>query len=227
MILKILGTRGETKISCLGYARHSGILIDDAILCDIGDERYLKANPEIILITHFHPDHAFFISRKKQIHGPPIYAPEKPEFFPGVNVVLAPFKQDVYRITPVPVVHSIKVKAQGYIIEKNQKRIFYTGDMVEIHQAYRDLPKMDMVITEASFLRKGGLVRKTAAGDKYGHAGVKDLVSFFKSFTTRIVFTHFGTWFLKDPPNGIKKIKALETADLTIDVASDGKIFRI
>ncbi len=89
------------------------------------------------------------------------------------------------------------------------------------------LSRLDLVITEASFLRKGGLIRKNRQGKIFGHNGVPDLVNLFEKFTRRIVFTHFGTWFLKDISSGIRKIKSMERKDLKLEVAVDGSEFEI
>jgi hypothetical protein len=93
---------------------------------------------------------------------------------------------------------------------------------------YFKMPKsLDLVITEASFLRKGELIRKNKQGKLFGHNGIPDLVNLFEKFTGRIVFTHFGTWFLKDISFGIQKIKSMETNGLKLDIAFDGAEFEI
>jgi ribonuclease BN (tRNA processing enzyme) len=229
MRVKISGTRGEIKIRRPLHDNHSGILIDKTILCDIGEKKYLRYNPKFILITHLHPDHAFFISEKDTIDiDIPVFAPEKSVKLKNIKVLSKPFIQNDYKITPIPTIHSLKVKSQGYLIEKMNKKIFYTGDIIGIKKRFHHrLQKLDAVITEASFFRKGGIVRMNNRGRKFGHAGVPDLVDFFKRFTHHIIFTHFGTWFLKDPQAAEKKIKALEKNEIILDIAYDGKVFDI
>jgi glyoxylase-like metal-dependent hydrolase (beta-lactamase superfamily II) len=61
MNIKILGTRGEIKVSAPYHSRHSGVLIDNTLLLDCGEPEFLDYKPQAILITHLHPDHAFFV----------------------------------------------------------------------------------------------------------------------------------------------------------------------
>jgi len=50
---------GEIRKSCPYHSKHPGVLIDEKILLDIGEEEFLKYKPEYVFITHLHPDHAF------------------------------------------------------------------------------------------------------------------------------------------------------------------------
>lgn len=229
MKIKVLGTRGEILSSHSEYLKHSGVLIDDKILLDVGEKEFMKNDLQGIFITHLHADHAFFVAAGESfISDVPVYAPERPDRFKNMKVISNTIGIGAYKITPIPVTHSIRVKSFGYLVEKNNKRLFYTGDIVSIEKQYfRYIRNLDIVITDASFSRKGGLVRKNKCGEMFGHAGVPDLVSLFKGFTSRIVFTHFGTWFLKDTYAGIQKIKSMQTNILKIDVASDGMEYRI
>lgn len=229
MRIKFLGTRGEIKISDWRHHKHSGILIDKKILIDMGEKEYLNDKPKIILITHLHPDHAFFVSGKEEINiHLPIYGPE-PSSKPGtIKPLTKPFLFDGYKIIPIPVVHSLKVKSQGYVIEKEKERLFCSGDIVGINKKYfPKLHNLNAVITEASFIRRGGVIRKNIGGSLSGHAGIPDLIELFKKFTSRIILTHFGTWFVKDVEAGRRKIRSLEQTGFRIDLAFDGSEFFI
>ena len=76
--MTILGTRGEIEASAPYHARHSGILIDDTLLFDLGEKEFLDYNPSYIFITHLHPDHAYFVRSGTSIPetNAIIYAPE-------------------------------------------------------------------------------------------------------------------------------------------------------
>ena len=63
MNLKILGTKGEIDKSLPRHSKKSGVLIGDELLIDIGEKQYLKYCPKWILITHLHPDHAYFMRK--------------------------------------------------------------------------------------------------------------------------------------------------------------------
>ncbi len=229
MQIKILGTRGEIEISRPRYYNHSGILVDKTILCDVGEKKYLNYYPKCIIITHLHPDHAFFVSGKDKTNVQiPVYAPEKSTKLEAIKILSRPLKMNHYKITPIPTVHSLKVKSLGYLIEKGNKRIFYTGDIIEIDKRFHyKLHKLDAVITEASFFRKGGVVRTNDNGEKFGHTGVPNLVEFFKRFTHRIIFIHFGSWFIKNIKTGKEKIKSLESKNLQLEIAHDGSEYTV
>src|SRR5688572_27510404 len=137
MQINILGTRGEIQISDPKHLMHSGVLIDEMILLDIGEKTFLKYSPKYIFITHLHSDHAFFMSRGEEIiTRASVFAPERSEKLKKMKVISGTIEVEGYRIIPVPVTHSIKVKSVGYLIEKENKRIFYTGDIVSINEKY-------------------------------------------------------------------------------------------
>lgn len=214
MKIRILGTRGEIKTTLPRYSNHSGVLIDNKLLLDVGERKFLEYKPSWIFITHLHPDHAFFVKRRTKIFTP-IYVPEGLEGDYKIIVLRKALKVGKYRVTPIPTIHSLKVKSQGYIIKSKNRlkfeKIFYTGDLISIPQKYFYLLNdLDLVITEASFLREGGMIRKDKKNKKsFGHAGIPNLIKFFKPFTKKILFIHFGSWFYKDLKEAKRKLESL------------------
>jgi len=227
MRLKILGTRGNVPPSAPHYARHSGILVDGRILLDLGEPAYLRYRPRHIFITHLHRDHAAFLRTEVRTDAE-IYVPEHTSRLPVARVISRPLRSGPYRIVPVPTVHSLKVRSTGYIIERGGRRVFYSSDLVAVEPRYhRRLRRLDLVITEGSYMRKGGLVRTDpASGRPFGHAGIPDLVEFFVGFTSRIVVTHFGSWFYKDVAASIKRIERLGDG-VRISAARDGLVIPV
>lgn len=226
MKLQLLGTRGEIIPSSPPHEGHSGVLVDKKLLLDLGEQEYLKYNPHFIFITHLHPDHAYFVRDKSlTLDNTNIYLPEKCSQLPNAKVLISPMQLGEYKITPIPTRHSLKVKSQAYLIEKNQERILYTGDLISIDERYHPLiQKLDAVITEASFIRASGLIKKDElTGQVYGHAGIPDLLSFFSKLTSRIVLVHFGSWFYKDKKEAIQKIQTLAKENaVEVTVGHDG-----
>lgn len=225
MKVTILGTRGEIDETAPYHSKKSGVLINDELLLDCGDERFLSYNPRYILITHLHPDHAFFVrsGHYKQI-SQPIYAPEPFKDEP-ISLTAAPFSLGKYHITPIPTIHSLKVKSNAYLIQYQGERFLYTGDMIWIEKEYHHLfGNLDFVITEASWMRKGGLVRRdNVTGAIFGHTGVPNLIALFKPHTSTMIFVHFGSWFYKDIKKARAQFKELaQKNDLTIIVGYDG-----
>jgi len=230
MKVKILGTRGQVETSKPWHSRHSGLMVDEKLLFDVGEEEFLNYNPKAVFFTHFHPDHAYFIEDGKTVSlSVPVFGPEATELLGDVNTLSDKTEIGDYTITPIPTIHSLKMKSQGYVIEKEETRVFYSADMIWIVKDYHSqLQNLSAVITEASFIRRGGMVRRQKKTKKiYGHTGVPDLVNLFSRFTNRIIFMHYGNWFLRDVPAGRKKIKKLGDHGLELHPSRDGEIFQI
>ncbi|MEM2260856.1 MAG: MBL fold metallo-hydrolase [Ignisphaera sp.] len=207
MNVKILGTRGEIEEKCREVNNHSGILIDD-VLFDVGEKEYLEYKPKAIFVTHLHPDH-WNVEGEIEI---PVYSIEKPKeaknwtkLKKGQTVKINNFK-----ITPIPTTHSKKVKSCAFLIENN-KRILYTGDMIWINKKYHDLIKnLDLVITEASNFDRDLIRRDKKTGEIYGHSSAKKLYDLFSKLgAKKILFVHYGKWFVDNPKEGQKKLESL------------------
>jgi ribonuclease BN (tRNA processing enzyme) len=227
MRLKVLGTRGNILPSAPNFARHSGILVDSRILLDLGEAAYLRYRPQQIFISHLHPDHAAFL-RTTVVADAEIYVPEPTRRLPTARVMSRPLRSGSYRIVPVPTVHSLKVRSLGYIVQKGRRRVFFSSDLVSIQRRFLSrLGRLDLVITEGSYLRRGGLVRiDPVTGRPFGHTGIPNLVELFRPFTSRIVITHFGSWFYRDIPASIRQIAALGDGVRT-SAARDGLVINI
>jgi ribonuclease BN (tRNA processing enzyme) len=227
MRLEILGTRGNILPSAPRYARHSGVLVDRRILLDLGEAAYLRYRPQHIFITHLHPDHAAF-PRAGVVTDAEIYVPEPTRKLPAARVMSRPVRTGSYRIVPVPTIHSTKMRSLGYVVEKGGRRVFFSSDLVAIQRRYhRRLGRLDLVITEGSYMRRGGLVRTdSASGRPFGHTGIPNLIEFFRPFTSRIVITHFGSWFYQDIAASIQQIASLGDGVRT-SAARDGLVITI
>jgi len=232
MDITILGTRGEIPASSPYHARHSGVLIDSGLMLDVGEKEFLNRRAETILITHLHPDHAFFVRDPEETDiDIPMYAPEawqksgiRVKRFEGSGRFAG------YDIQTVPTIHSLKVKSHGFIIESGGARIFYSGDLIWITKKYQSrLGKLDLVITEGSFIRQGGMVRRDReSGRIYGHAGIRRLVRMFKEYTDRIVLVHFGSWLYKDIREARKRIRKMSREEkVDLQIGYDGMKLKV
>jgi ribonuclease BN (tRNA processing enzyme) len=210
MHVEILGTRGEIEEYAPWHRRHSGVLIDRRLLLDLGEKEYLDLHPELVAITHLHPDHAFFVTQEGQINIP-VYAPE--EYHNRVQVTVLPEQLTTgeYTLRPLPTHHSKLVRSTALVVHDPSRAICYTGDIIWLNKEYHQfLEGLDLVITDGSYIRKGGMVRKDPnTGRLYGHNGIPDLIRLFSAFTNRILFVHFGSWFFKDIAESREKIRAL------------------
>jgi ribonuclease BN (tRNA processing enzyme) len=220
--MRILGTRGNVEKFAPKYFKHSGILIDDRLLLDVGEKQFLKYRPRWIFITHLHPDHAALNAGDipKDI---PVYAPEISRILPGAQMVSEAVVVGSYTVTPIPTVHSQRVKSVGYVVQKGKQKIFYSSDLIRIESKYHRLLRgLDLVITDGSFMRSKGLIRLDAhTREPFGHNGIPDLVKFFRRFTQCIVVTHFGTWSFKDISKSRQKIESLGNG-VRVIAAHDG-----
>jgi len=210
MRITILGTRGNIEPSARRHSKHSGILIDGFLLFDVGEKAYLKLHPKYVFITHLHSDHAA-IQQDDVPEGTVVYGPESAPLLPEMRVMTEPVRVGAYTVTPIPTVHSQRVKSVAYLVEKGSERVLYSSDLVKIKTRFRHLLlNLDLVVTEGSFIRSGGLVRRNAqTGAPTGHNGIPNLVAFFSRFTRRIVITHFGSWFFRDIGRSRRKIESL------------------
>jgi hypothetical protein len=139
MKITILGTRGEIPKSDRCHRKHSGVLIDDAILFDLGEHAFLRHRPQAIFITHLHPDHAVFVREPVHIAAP-IYAPEPGRY--QLRVIAKPQRLGPYRIRPIPTRHAILVKSCAYLVERNNGRVLYTGDIVGMDRKHRRIASL-------------------------------------------------------------------------------------
>lgn len=200
---------------------HSGVLVNE-VLFDLGERCFLERGPEAVFLTHLHADHAFFTEEEVAPLQVPTFAPQRWEGHPEVQVIRSSREAGGLTVTAVPTVHSISYRSNAYLIDDGVSRIMYTGDLVSVQRRYRDrLPEMDLVITDGSFIREGGLVRRDGRGRPHGHAGIPNLVRFFSPLAPRIVFTHFGSWFFHDVDGSVRRIEALSGAS-SVEAAHDG-----
>lgn len=221
MKVRLLGTRGHIEPTAPGHDLHSGVLIDD-VLFDLGERTYLDLRPSAAFITHLHEDHAFFVNDDAVEFAMPVYAPQDWNGR-GLRVMRGPVEVNGMTITPIPTVHSATLRSSAYLVEKDLARVLYTGDLISVQDRYRDrIPEVDVVITDGSFMRRGGLVRRDpVTGRPHGHTGIPDLVEFFSPLARKIIFTHFGSWFYKDIPSSTEKVRSLGQA-IPVEVAEDG-----
>ena len=210
MRIKVLGTRGEIEESAPRHSRHSGLLVNGELLFDLGEREFLLAEPRRVFITHLHPDHAFFVRTPAPLVVP-VYAPETRPGVPELKLFPSKMSYRGYSIRAIPSHHSLKVKSVAYLVEKAGRRLLYTGDLFWINKEHHSLfGQLDLVVTEASFLRRGGMIRRgRTSGLAYGHAGVPNLVELFSKFTGHILFTHFGSWFYAGARKARRTLAAL------------------
>lgn len=228
MKIEVLGSRGKVEPSASCYKSHTGFLIDETILLDVGEPEFLERDFKSIVFTHFHPDHGFFIYNDDEFTpAVPQYGPEPHPLVPDLKIITGPLTIEGYSFTPIPVIHALSLKSLGYIVEKAGKRVFFTGDVAWIEKKHlQEIGKVDLVVTESTIMEKGGRINRS--GNRiYGHTGIPDLIRIFTPLTEKIVFTHFGDWFFEDVKNNPQKLKEMGKVSLETIPAYDGFLIEI
>jgi ribonuclease BN (tRNA processing enzyme) len=228
MRIKILGTRGEIPQSAPYHSKQSGLLVDGDLLLDLGEKEFLQYEPESIVLTHLHPDHAFFVRHPED--APDILIPMYgPDPYKRSNIKVSKLqgsrKIGSHQIRAVPTIHSEKVHSQAIIVSRGKSRFLYTGDLICVKKWYhRHFKNLDLVITEGSFVRKSGMVRRDKrTGNVYGHAGIGRLIGMFAKYTDHIILVHFGSWLYRDMKSAHRTVKELAHREgVEVTVGYDG-----
>ncbi|MFW6110318.1 MAG: MBL fold metallo-hydrolase [Patescibacteria group bacterium] len=235
MKVKILGTRGEIKPSSPYHSRHSGVLINNELLVDLGEKEFLKYSPRWVIISHLHPDHAYFVRKKENSSKldikAQIYAPER---YGNIDLtILEPeqlLKINSYKIRTIPTIHSKTVETFAYTVKHKDSKILYTGDLVWLEKKYHHyLTDLNLVIMEASFLQEGGFVQRDEENTLWGHTGIPNLIRLFSDFTDKMLILHFGSWFYElGAKEARKELKKLGKKDgVRILVGYDGQVLEV
>ena len=221
--IRILGTKGEIEEESPEHRKQSGVLIDK-VLFDCGEVSYLDLKPEVIFVSHGHPDHIKGLEASGEV---PVYSLEKPPVEGIVWRKISPRKK--YRageifVIPVPTIHSKIKRSCGFLIFAGGKKILYTGDMISINKRWYALIRdPDLVITEGSSFDRDLIRRDKETGEIYGHSSIPRLVSLFKRLNAKtIVIAHYGSWLVKKPEEGYRKIKELSD-QVKVWPAKDGE----
>jgi ribonuclease BN (tRNA processing enzyme) len=223
--LIFLGTKGEIEEFSRKHKYNSSLLIEYKkfkLLIDYGKiHKYNleKIKPNVILITHAHPDH--YIWTKENLKSKiPVYLTKetfdygkfKPENYniikPETKIKIGPFT-----ILPYRVLHSIKCPTIGFKIFVGKKKIIYNPDLVDIINKNKILKNTDYYIGDGSCI-KANLVRKKER-EIFGHTRITTQINWCKKFGIKnLIFTHLGK-------ETIKKEKQFKRENPNIIIAHD------
>ena len=171
MLLQFFGTKGYVEESSRGHSGHSAFVLEEAgfrLLCDFGQNRkgmLSKIRPDAVFLSHAHPDHAWGLEEGTDA---PVYASEVTHEIlaklPIRNrVVLAPdggaADLGPFRLTPHPVLHSVRCPAIAARIATGGLTMVYSGDIVAFEDPDAALAGADLYIGDGSTLT-GSLVRR-------------------------------------------------------------------
>jgi ribonuclease BN (tRNA processing enzyme) len=201
--LRFYGTKGYVPESSREHAGHSAFVLEAKgfrLLCDLGDNRkgmLETIRPDAIFVSHAHPDHSWGLWEGTEL---PVYASaithELLRELPLLNrVVLAPGEPVAigpFRLTPFPVIHSIRCPCVAARIELDGFTLVYSADIVAFEDPDTALSGADFYIGDGSTLT-GKLVRRHESGVLIGHTTVRAQLGWLaRHGIVRAVFSHFG-----------------------------------
>jgi ribonuclease BN (tRNA processing enzyme) len=203
MRLHFYGTKGYVEEKSRAHSGHSAFTVEAErfrLLCDFGQNRkglLEKIRPDAIFVSHAHPDHALGLEEGTEV---PVHASaitheitkdlpirNRVTLEPEAAVVVGPF-----RLTPFPVVHSVRCPCIAVRIESAELVLVYSGDIISFERPAAALPGADVYIGDGSTL-KGSLVRRHATGVLMGHTTVRAQLGWLGKYgIRRAIFSHFG-----------------------------------
>jgi len=198
------GTKGYVPESSRRHAGHSAFVLEEKgfrLLCDFGENRkglLGRIRPDAIFVSHAHPDHGWGLWEGTDV---PVYASavthELLRELPLLNrVVLAPEEPAAigpFRLTALPVIHSIRCPCVGARIAVGDYTLVYSADIVAFEDPASALSGANLYIGDGSTLT-GSLVRRHPSGVLIGHTTVRAQLGWLaRHGVMRAVFSHFGT----------------------------------
>jgi phosphoribosyl 1,2-cyclic phosphodiesterase len=239
MQLTFIGTRGEIDARTRRHRMHTSLLVSYRsanVMIDAGLDwlgKLKRVNPNAIILTHAHPDHAWGLKRGAPC---PVYAPEKTwqelSHYPikdrHVIKGRAPTKICGITFEAFPVEHSILSPAVGYRVTAGRACIFYVPDLIFIHERSAALDGVQLYIGDGatvtrSFIRKRGKAL-------IGHSPVRTQLTWCqKEGVPRAIITHCGSEIVTGDEGEISaKIHAMAAErGIEVQIAYDGMKVRI
>jgi len=208
MKITFLGTRGFIDAKSRRHKRHTSTLITynkKRVMIDCGlDWRYKvwDVNPDAIVITHAHPDHAFGLDNGSPC---PVYATEDSwdtmEDYPLPirfhKIIERRKKQVICGITfeAFDVEHSLIAPAVGYRITAGKARIFYVPDLVWINDRKAALKNVQLYIGDGATIKDAIIRLKGEKRDiPIGHTTIQAQLTWCKKEKVPYaIFTHCGS----------------------------------
>jgi len=186
------------------------------ILVDFGERnsRIPKGVTDII-VTHAHPDHAFGL-KGKQLEVP-VYMNKFSNQLLSRNDF--PFRRKIFwrkpffigdvKVTPIPVIHSVKAPASGLIFQVANRKLAYFPDVLQIHDL-SVLKHCAVYIGDGASLDQD-IVFRNHERKKIGHASIRTQLGWLKEAEVPIaIFTHYGRWAMLGQDIVRKTFNALE-----------------
>ena len=236
MKLHFLGTRANIESRTRLHNRHACLLVSyyhRKVMIDCGEDwldRIESVNPDAIVLTHAHPDHAWGLKAGAPC---PVYATTETakeiRSFPLNDIrtidLEKAFDIGKLRFIAFGVEHSTIAPAVGYRIRAGAAVVFYAPDLVYIHEREAALEKVDIYIGDGATLTRS-FVRKR---DEHliGHTPLRTQLTWCrKTNVPRAFFTHCGSEIVDGDERtvGAQIREMAKERGVEAEIATDGKI---
>lgn len=207
MRLTFLGTRGNIEEKSRLHRRHSALMVETRsarVLFDCGGDwiqRVSALAPDVIFITHAHPDHAQGLKNGAPC---PVYATTETwallELYPVAEKRIIRHERPVrargLSVRAFALVHSLRAPAVGYRVAGEGASFFYAPDVVDIVQRRKALAGVDLYIGDGASPKRP-LVR-CRGGALFGHTTIRAQLGWCRqSGVSQAIFTHCGAQIVR------------------------------
>ncbi|MHA1329609.1 MAG: ATP-dependent DNA ligase [Candidatus Hodarchaeales archaeon] len=240
--ITFFGTKGLVEEEGPGHRFHTAVLYEfkgKRLLIDYGEKNpgnLKEIKPDYILLSHSHPDHIGGLMDMPVIVSKDT-AKEIPELYKDFNIDIRsqfesykPFRLGPFKITPIPVLHSIRSKMHVFLIEMGDKKVLQATDILGWHKGDREkfVKDLDLAIIDGSSLERTLARKKGKAGEPYGHASIFQQLKnwYLPENTKRVIITHLG----KEPlalgdEELLRRVK--EITKLPVYIAQDSAVINL